>query len=253
MSVRFFFFLVILVFAESLSAQIINIEDRRQRRADSTNWQGFVDVSLHANRNTRRVLQGRLNTQVQYHYKKHFAMWLLGGQLLRVDGRSFANDGFSHVRYNYDMSDHVVFEAYGQIQYNEQLFIRLRSLVGSGLRFKYKVSPTVRFYSGIGLMPENNLLTTFINYQRLRMSNYVSMSIKPDPRFAFVSTHYWQPDLERLRSNHRYASESTLLIKLTDRLVFRQSLSLVYDNDPVIPPTVPRFVLATSGAIRLEF
>ena len=249
----FFLFFLILFFQTPVSGQVVNIEDRRLRVGDSLHWLGKADLGFNLIQNTQQYLTASAAVQVEFKEKKHFVLSVSAYNLAKSANQNILNDGFEHLRYNYDITDKVVWEVYAQGQYNERIRLRLRTLAGTGFRFKILRLSTTRLYLGTSYFYEQtrfrDATAPFFNH---RLSIYTAFSQKIGTSARFASTTYFQPILTHF-NNMRWASDNSLLIPLSKKCVFRANLNLTYDTDPRLPETVPDLIYAWTNGIRLEF
>ena len=85
-----------------------------------------------------------------------------------------------------------------------------------------------------------------------RMSSYISFTITLNDKVKLVNTLYFQPLLNTL-GHARVASQGSLIISFTKRLVYRSTASLTFDNDTRLPPSVPDLTYTWTNGIRWEF
>lgn len=244
---------VLLFVCFSLNGQIINVEDKRVRLKDSIAFKGYVDIALNVYKNDKSLLAVSASSQLERIYLKHLFLLIGGYNLVKAGNSNFLNDGFGHLRYNYDVSKKVVFEAFTQAQYNQRTRSQFRGLVGSGARFKFRLSDKQRFYLGTAVMFEHNQFSdaTLRQYD-VRLSQYLSMNIAISDKVKFNNTTYIQPVLTDL-SNYRMASQGNLLFQISKKLVFKVSANLVLDRDVRLPPSVPDLIYSWTNGLRWEF
>jgi hypothetical protein len=240
-------------FATTVFSQVVNIEDRRVRVGDSLQWLGKADLGFNLTQNTQQYLTASAAVQVEFKEKKHFALSLTAYNFAKSSNQNILNDGFQHLRYNYDVTDKTVWEVYGQGQYNERIRLLLRTLAGTGFRFKIVRKGATRFYLGASYMYEHTeFKDTTVPFFNHRLSIYASFSRKIGASGRFSSTTYFQPILTNPR-NMRWASDNALVFPITKKCAFRANLNLTYDTDPRLPPSVPDLIYAWTNGIRLDF
>ncbi len=237
-----------LFFCCSASAQILNIEDRRIRLADSVHLAGFVDAGFSVYHNNQTTATARLTAQGEYLKGRHFLLGVAQYDLIKSGAQRVLNEGFQHLRYDYGFHDRWVFEAYEQIQYNEQIAMQSRNLVGAGLRFKLSKSFNRRVVAGLSYMFESERFkdsaSLHINH---RLSSYIAFIIKLSRDSKFVSTTYYQPKITDF-SSRRVSSTASLLFKFTKNLVFNASFNLTDDVDRELSNIQPVVYSLTNGA-----
>jgi hypothetical protein len=248
-----FFIVINFLFSTTVFSQVVNIEDRRVRVGDSLRWLGKADLGFNLIQNTQQYLTASAAFQVEYKEKKHFVLSLTAYNFAKSSNQNILNDGFQHLRYNYDMTDKIVWEAYTQGQYNERIRLRLRTLAGTGFRFKIIRQGATRLYLGTSYMFERTeFKDTTVPFSNHRLSIYAAFSRKIGNSGRFASTTYFQPILTNPR-NMRWASDNALLFPITKKCAFRANLNLTYDTDPRLPDSVPDLIYAWTNGIRLDF
>ncbi len=237
-----------------LIGQVVNVEDRRVRLGDSVHWLGKADLGFNVIQNTQQFLTASAAVQLEYKQKRHFVLSLTAYNLAKSAAQNILNDGFQHLRYNYDVTDKTIWEAYAQVQYNERIRLRLRTLVGTGLRFKIlRGGAAQRLYFGASYFYESTQFRdTILPFFNHRLSFYVSFSSKIGTNARFASTTYFQPIITNPNSR-RWASDNALTIPLSKKASFRANLNLTFDSDPRLPESVPDLIYAWTNGIRLEF
>ncbi len=238
----------------NLNAQIINIEDKRVALGDSVAFKGFGDVGVSLYRNDKQLTTAKANVQLEYVNRRHFLLLLSGYNLIHTEGSpNVLNDGFSHLRYNFDMRKGLVFEAFSQMQYNERTLIRFRGLIGTGIRLKIHNGKKQRYYVGLSYLLEQNQFKgrTELTLDH-RLSSYLSYNIAFGNKSRFVHTTYVQPRLDNWQ-NIRVSSEASLLFFISKHLTFRSTFNTAYDSDPRLPPSVPDWIYTLTNGLRFEF
>ena len=248
-----FITLIQLVF-QNLNAQIINIEDKRVALGDSIKFKGFGDLGLNMYRNDKKSLTAKANVQLEYVNRKHFVLFFSGTNLIRTEGvANVLNDGFMHLRYNYDLQKRWVYEAFAQGQYNERTRVLFRGLIGTGVRLKLKHGKKQRYYLGLSYFVETNQFKDSTTQQLdNRLSGYLSYNISFGEKSRFVHTTYLQPRFKDFQ-NIRVSSEASLLFNISKHLTFRTTFNTAYDSDPRLPESVPDWIYTLTNGLRFEF
>lgn len=222
--------LVFILYAQPLSAQIVNIENKRTM-LDTTGWFWRVDFGGNLTENTRSVvsLSGALRLDVRGESDD----WLLLGNynLVRADQDRVLNDGFGHIRYGKKLGSFWVWESFTQYQYNRRLLIDLRGLAGTGPRFILRDQDHFDIAAGLLYMYEYNELgeDSPIFRRDHRLSAYLSLHVQLSDNAKFASTSYYQPLLERLGES-RLSSINSLNFSLGSHLSFSTNLAITYDG-----------------------
>jgi Protein of unknown function, DUF481 len=249
----FYITLIFLALYGKMQAQIINVEDKRVRLNDSIALKGYADLAVSAVKNDKNLVTVSANSQLEYVKFKHLFLLIGGYNLVKAGSNNFLNDGYSHFRYNYDVSKNVTWEAFTQAQYNERTRSRFRALVGTGARFKFQLSEKQRFYLGTAFMFEHNQFSDATARQYdVRLSNYLSFTVAVSDKIKLNNTTYFQPILTDL-GNFRVSSQGNALFQITKKLVFKVSGNLILDRDGRLPPSVPDLIYAWTNGLRWEF
>ncbi len=235
----------------TLFAQIINIEEKRFKNTlDSVHWYGDLEFGASIAQVQKEVIQFRLGAQVEYKNQEHLVLWLTDYNLLRAGGESFNNAAFQHVRYNYKVQETLTWEIYAQIQSNKLQHINLRSLAGTGIRWRaYKnKSGKNRIYVGTSFLYEDNLFKGGEEKDYLRSSNYLSITVQ-NATFKFNSTTYYQPELYHLRSA-RLSTQNNISFKITKKISFKVNARAAYDS--TLPSGLNFWTYSLENGVRWE-
>ncbi len=248
---RFFCsFLFCYFFACLLPAQIVNIEDKRRSITDSIGWYERADLNFNWIKNTQAIvnLSGSFQLEFQHHNRR--VLSITNMQFVKAGQTSFVNQGFQHLRYNINYSSWYTHEFFGQLQYNENLQIKLRGLLGSGGRFRLTGSSKQSAYLGLAYMFEYDEEAGEAIRHDHRMSSYLSLRLQLAPNTVLASTSYFQPLLSDFK-DFRLSSNTTLIVKINAKISFTNSLALLYDSRA--PADVPAFSHNMRSGIRYEF
>lgn len=233
--------LPMLLFPTLLTAQIVNIEDQRITGTnDSVRWYGQLRLGANLVKVKDQILQINTTARVEYKQERNLVLLLLDGKFLRAGSQDFNNAGFSHLRYNYKLTEVLVWEAYAQAQYNRLLLIRLRALAGNGLRVRLFKDPPGknRIYAGFAYLYEyNQFLEGNEDRDWHRLSSYLSATFRPGDGVLLVTTTYFQPQVDRF-SNFRFSSEWRLALPVGKRLTFTSDFSWSVDRS--LPSGAPQ-------------
>ncbi len=239
----------------SATSQIVNIEKQRNNTPDSIHWTGNIKLGFNLVENNKTIITVNGDMRHDFTKNRHLFLSISKYNLGKVDNEDFLNDGFQHFRYNYKINDWLVWEAFTQIQYNERINLKMRWLAGSGPRFKLLNEDRYQLFFGTMYMYEYDKEVQgeeddLIIHNDNRVSSYLAISLQPLDNLQFNSSSYYQPVLSDL-SDLRLSSESNLLIKVTERLKFSSTFSIVYDSRT--PEGVPNTTYRFSNGVRWEF
>jgi hypothetical protein len=241
--VAVFSLFAVMVWTTGVAAQVVQIESKRIR-TDTTGWAGEVSAAVQLIHNTSDVLDIGTNLHLQYKTPRNLFLILNNLDFIRADGQNFENRGYQHFRYNYKVRDWFTWEAFVQAQYDRPLRLDFRGLVGTGPRVKVFMTKQARAYVASLVMIERENITGSPGIIRdVRVSNYVSFTIDPNPTLRLVSTTYYQPNI-REPGDYRLASDSVFIAGITKKLAVFASFSLLHDTRP------PLGVVSTSYTFK---
>ena len=244
---KYFLFLLSIFQLGASFSQIVNIESQRIH-TDTTGFDGTLEGGFSVNQNNTLLVSATATAHAQYKTKKDLYM-LVGNWRFTNGGASrFVNDGMAHFRYNHKFLDWLSVEAFGQVQYNQLLDLRLRTLVGFGPRFKILNKKWIHLYAATLYMfeYERQAISDTAEYNN-RMSSYISWTIEPNPHFSFIATTYYQPKLTDW-ADFRISGNYALKFKVFKRFAFKVEFNFLYDSAP--PPNITKFVFnGTTGIV----
>ncbi len=145
-----------------------------------------------------------------------------------------------HLRHNYKLNKQLRSELFLQAQNNSISKIELRTLIGTGLRYKISKKESKKFYLGSSIMFEHEEIKDHLEptSNLIRWSNYFSFSIYMDNHLSWIGTTYYQPAIKNF-NDFRMATQTSLTYSFSKKLAFNTKFSLNYDAIPVngIPQT----------------
>lgn len=229
--VRIYFFLVLLFLINVVFSQVVNIEKKRTESGKG-GVQGNIDFSFSMIENNNSILQGKNNLKLQYYKGKNLFMFFNDITLSKVNENKFQNDGYQHLRYNYNFTKGpVIAEVFVQHQYNTIRKMERRLVGGLGPRFRVIEKDTFRLYFGPLSMYEYEILTNGLVREKFRLSCYVSLGYTLKKWLTFSNITYYQPNYADF-NDYKLASEASLLIKITDKLALKTFLEIAYESMP---------------------
>lgn len=295
---KLYIFLIAFLYIYSTSwSQVVNIENKRVN--DGTyGFSGALDMTLSAQRQKdllvtlhfKPLVQFKFNGKSDFQLKKdankidsliikgdsvqpttkpdkNKHMLLLINDIKYTGGNknTYANFGMIHLRYAYRIKQTAwKWESYYQIQYNQLLLQKVRTIFGSGLRYKIADIPNkstgenktgaIRIFTGTSLFYEyEEIKYDFrpMDYNNaVRWSTYLSSYFGFD-NFEFSSTTYIQPSLADFK-DHRVSGDYSLMVKITEPFSVKLNFSHFYDSKP--PETVNKntFSLSAGFVYKLD-
>lgn len=250
-------FVIALLFLKNthLQAQIVNIENKRSNLRDTSGLFGYLSLGANFVKNTKSITTISGDVRIEFLHKKSKFLSLTNYNLIRANSDRFIDNGFSHLRYNYEIRERLKYEIFAQAQFNNQVRLKLRTLVGSGLRFQLYQAEKQQVYYGLSYMYEydeieiiSEVVSFFYDH---RMSTYLSASIQPfSENVTITNTTYYQPVLTNF-SDVRLSSQTSLTFFLSKRLRFSTIFSIT--NDTRVPENVPATYYSVRNGIRWDF
>lgn len=246
-------------------SQILNVEKTRVERDSSNYFTGKLGVNLNLfNRpvgtegKTDHFVGLTGNGNIGY-VSENTTYLLLGSyNYVRLRGETQIETGYLHGRVTFNRKQQLSYETYGQLQYDYNRGLELRSLVGVGIRFRLVQSEDVRLNLGTGIMYEHERWHNFqedryIKKHIPKMSNYVSIRLPLNPYLELSSIHYYQfgydqPD-EMWR--HRFSGDFSLTMKINNRFQLITSFNHTYENRPIVP--IPSYLYNLTNGIQVSF
>lgn len=221
----------LLLAANFTFGQIVNIETKRQQlTTDTTGWFGKINVGFNVNKNTSTVLNLTGDAQIDFLQNNNRWIALTNYRVVRADGTAFINSGFQHLRWNRPLTERITAEAFGQVQYNEKLQLKLRALGGTGIRFEVLKQSQGSVYFGTAYMYQYEAIRdTSLVYSDHRLSSYLAANYQFTNGVILSNTTYFQPLLTDF-TIIRIASQTSLSIKITARLAFSSRFNLQLDS-----------------------
>ena len=231
---RNLFFSSFLLISLSFNAQILNIENYRIK-TDTVGWSGKLGLNLSLTKNTKSLTNIGSNIHVQYKTPKNLYLILSNYNLLVSDNQDLINKAVIHLRHNYKINQTLRSELFFQAQNNSISKIELRTLIGSGLRYKLSKKEKQKFYLGTTLMYEHEKIKDNLEpiSNIFRFSTYFSFSVYLDGNLSWIGTTYYQPAVKNM-NDYRIATQTSLTYSFSKRLAFSTKFSLNYDAKPVI-------------------
>jgi putative salt-induced outer membrane protein YdiY len=231
--------------------QIVNIENQRLK-GNVDGWSGNFDLSFSIIQNTKSIYQFGNRNKLNYKQDRHNYMLLTDVLVVKSANESFANSGFEHLRYTYDVKKFpfLYLEAFQQGQYNRVQLLAMRFLTGGGARFKVLDQDSSAMSIGTFMMHEYEEQLDNITISLMRYSLFLTFDFQINKNFGFNCITYYQPAVFNA-FDFRVNTEASIRMKITQKLQFKISYNLIYDSEP--PATVPNtnYILSNSFSYHL--
>lgn len=214
-------------------AQVVNIENKRIYD-DTTGISGLIDASVSAMKTKDLLFNFSFRPVVQYKTPCHYYLFINDLMYSKGGSQLYANYGLSHFRYAYRIKGPLKWESYAQVQYNQLLDQRSRSLAGTGLRIKLLDIKGYRLIFGTSTFYEiERINSTNAVTKNMRWSNYFSWFMESKNQLSFSGVMYYQPVWTDL-NDFRFMGQYTLIFHVTKRTDFKFEVSHFYDSRPTV-------------------
>lgn len=248
---RFIHFLLLLFLFNSLSAQIVNIENLRLMERKKNGFAGNIEVSFNFTKNTRYITQLGNRNRIYYLRENDAFMLLTDLNYVGSNKQQLVNNGFQHLRYSYHLKKHAYItpEAFQQTQYNAIQLINLRLLLGAGARTNAINKDSVNLSIGTFLMGEYEKQADRVINRHIRYSLFISFDYQFNKNTGLNLITYYQPDLLD-PDDYRLSNETGFRIKITTKLRYKLVYNLTYDKYP--PAGVPQTMYFINNVLNYE-
>ncbi|MEM9835967.1 MAG: DUF481 domain-containing protein [Bacteroidota bacterium] len=250
---RFLVSLMAFFFCWTISAQIVNIEDRRTN-LDTLGWIGRIDLGGRYTRNISEILTLNASLRLDQFGPKHHWLILANYRTAESNGNRFIDSGYAHLRYDRELSDKWSWEAFTQWQFDQNLKLDARWLLGTGPRFSLSEGSKGSINMGLLYMLEyDDIKDRQLFFTDHRLSAYLSLKWKISPTTTISSTSYYQPRLLNF-DLPRINSVTTIAFDISKAFQFTTSFYLTRDariND--LFPEIPSLTYTWSNSLRFNF
>ncbi len=232
------------LFALPVAAQIMNVQSLAGKPV-AEGPSGRVTAT--GSWSTGNVLILQATGSATLYYRSGASVWLLtatgsygnkgsGGSLADVP---FRESVFEHLRFRRTLLDGLSAEAFVQHEYDRFRRLRVRALGGVGGRFDHEVSKDAHVAVGVAVMlqaeellePQPGDLAGV--YRELRLSSYVSGSVRPWDALTLNATLYVQPNL-RVGNDVRGLLDTALQVAVTSHIALTLAFVLAWDTAPPV-------------------
>jgi hypothetical protein len=236
-------------------AGIVNVQSSLATEAEE-GLSGSIEGSLDWRTGNVSGVWMKLAPAARFRSGAHLFVALGNAEFNRTGGIQFDRRLFEHLRYRYTMNRRITGEVFAQHELNERRRLLLRALTGAGPRFQLVDTGGFRVGLGVAYMIEYEALNaqseidadeTVLNH---RVSSYLTGSYEIDKNLLLVGTFYGQPRITDV-ADIRLLLEAQVVVKVTDRLSFKNSFSMYYDREP--PDTVEPLDTRVQSAVSYSF
>lgn len=225
------------VAAPAVQAQIVNTQPLLSK-VGGEGFAGELGASVDWRTGNVELLRLIGSLLMLYRSGDHTLIWSSSGDYGTRGGEAFIERVFSHLRYQYRVSDLVTWEVFTQVSTARFKRLTLRTLVGTGPRWDVVREDDGTLSIGTAYMFEHETLnhSTFADSDQVddnhRLSLYVTGRVALDDRLTLTHTTYYQPRLDAFAADFRLYSITNLSISLVKQLALTLGFELGYDSEP---------------------
>ena len=196
---------------------------------------GEVDLAFKESSGNTQRKDYSTGAKLQYDYVNHLN-YIIGNYLYAESNNEKIEDkSFVHYRHINRINDALVWELYAQSEKSEFINLKLRELIGVGIRLRFFKSDTVKFYFGLGAYDSKEIYEISQDIKEIenagRANSYISYKQKIADKFEATATFYHQPVLDN--SNDYYlVANGNAKIFLTQQLAMKISAGIKEDSKP---------------------
>lgn len=248
---RFFILFIILIGCYKTKAQqVINVESRKYDVQDS-GYHGDIEFSFNLIRNQNEVIALGNKIFLQRNLGINTYLFINDFNFVQANQTNLDYNTYQHFRYKRSISEWLNGEAFAQSQFNEQMGIKFRGLLGAGPRMRVIYADSMKvFISPMWMYEYEETTREEAKKVKNRLNLYISFLYFKEKNFNFDVVIYYQPDLINF-SDFRLLSEVRADLYLTRKLLFRLSLSQNYNSMP--PPNIPFNTLNMRNSLLYRF
>ena len=155
-----------------------------------------------------------------------------------VSGNALQKSGFFHLRHNYKLTGRLKTFEFFQLQNNDVLLLKKRTLFGAGLRYALVKKDSLKLDMELGLMREiENLNKNALNINEprteksYRITSVSSFRWSLNKSVAITNVIYYQPSIKAF-NDFRILNDFNLTVSLTKRISLLTELSTRFDSKP---------------------
>jgi len=227
----------------------VNVEDQRLSR-DSSGFGGSVNLTVEVERGNSDLTEIGLEPRLAYRAGPSIWFMLNSYTFVETGDQGVVNEGFTHLRYNYALSQTVAAEALAQFQYNREQQLKRRYLLGSGVRLRLVDRKATTLALGFIAMYEYEKLETGEIVENARNSDYIAVRIKVTNTMSLSNTVYLQPLFGNPR-DIRVLDNLQASFALKKWLAVTVGIKYLYDSRP--PDGVKEYDFSLKNGLMVRF
>jgi hypothetical protein len=185
---------------------------------------------------------------------RHLGFLALSGDYARLNHVVSVAKWFAHARHNYELSDALWWEAFGQLESDRFRRVVFRRLLGTGPRVQLFDSEALQVFYGAAYMHEHSDLDSDQaepgQGTAHRFSNYASVTLRAHRKIVLTSVNYVQPRFDA-PSDIKLLNVTQVDFEIAGMLHSRIDVTLRYDS--VGPTNLSRTDLEVKNALEVVF
>ncbi len=241
----------IILFISFVFLSIAQVNTERKRLClEESGISGNIGVTYSVTMGNSELIEFGLKPSLVWRGGKHQVFMLNDLSIVSSDDEDSISEGFSHLRYNYDITQRIIYELFLQAQYDKSQDLEERYLSGSGLRLIIFDKERSVIAGGLTGMYEYEELSSGKNTEIFRGSFYLSTRINIADKLKFANTVYLQPELGDL-DDYRILNEGEFSVSISENMSFTSSVKYRYDSEP--PPGIKNYDLELKNGLKFKF
>jgi hypothetical protein len=245
--------LVAACYARGAQAQV-NVESVR-KQLDEKSFGARIRLSLASyTGNTQGIILGTSGL-VGVRDGPHLGFATASADYAKLGGITSVKKSFLHLRHNYELTDFMWWEEFGQLETDRFRRIQLRALVGTGPRFEiFKNKEWLDLFGGVSYMLEYTSVDASAEVTEPatvhRINTYIALTARPDERITLSTVMYYQPRFDDFHDAH-LLNVSSVEFKVTELLQSRIDATSRYESKT--PSGVKHADLELKSSLELKW
>ena len=240
--------ILVLLFSIGTIAQV-NTEKKRLGLQES-GFSGTIKLTYALTLGNSELVEFGLAPGIIWRTGRHQLFILNDISSVTSDETTIISKGFSHLRYNLNLTQRYIYELFTQAQYDESQDLEQRYLAGSGLRIICLDSDQALIAWGLAGMFEYEELSSHEITRLFRGSSYISLVARFNDRLSLTNTVYYQPDMGGF-SDYRILNEGEFSISISQSISFSSILKYRFDSEP--PDGIKSYDLSLKNGFVYSF
>jgi len=255
MIVLFFFIFITIQLSPTQALAIINAEDL-DLTIDADGVAGKAGFSVSGSSGNSDKVRGEANAHLIWQHGQRREMLVASKSYGKSRGVRDTNKSFVHLRHRYDWNKAWATEAFVQAQQDEFARLKLRTLLGGGMRWSYQGQQLQwQWHIGLGSFVEREVLRAqaglAVPVQQLwRGNSYLALRYSVNKRIRLQNTVYYQPAWRDL-ADYRLLDDAALHIALNDSLDLKIVIEIAQDSRP--PAAVKNLDISYKTGLSFRF